>query len=240
MSIDAGPADDHDSDATDADSDTRVRVVRTVLHSALEQLRLEGAIFFRSELTEPFAFESTPNMVAPALHPGAERIILFHIVARGSCWVAAADGVRHWASRGDVMVLPYGDPHTIGGEAPASCVSMLQLLDPPPWAEMPVVHHGGGGSETDLVCGYLYSGDPLFDPALRAFPQAFVVRLPDGAAAADQGWIAALSDPVLALARRPRGGRRFARRTRTATRCLRRRAGSSGPARRAARALGRS
>ena len=224
----------------------KFRVVRTVLHSALEQLRLEGAIFFRSELTEPFAFESTPNMVAPVLHPGAERIILFHIVARGSCWVAAADGVRHWATRGDVMVLPYGDPHTIGGEAPASCVSMLQLLDPPPWAEMPVVHHGGGGAETDLVCGYLYSGDPLFDPALRAFPQAFVVRLPDGAAAgwvqasieysleetvmsnestslistrlpelvlievlrlhlatapaADQGWIAALSDPVLAPA----------------------------------------
>jgi AraC-like DNA-binding protein len=32
------------------------------------------------------------------------------------------------------------------------------------------------------VCGYLYSEDPLFDPALRALPPAFVVRLPDGAA----------------------------------------------------------
>jgi AraC-like DNA-binding protein len=214
--------------------------------SALEQLRLEGAIFFRSELTEPFAFESTPNAVAPVLQPGAERIILFHIVARGSCWVAAGDGVRHWASKGDVLVVPYGDDHTIGGEAPASCVSILTLLDPPPWAEMPVIQHGGGGAETDLVCGYLSSDDPLFDPALRVFPPAFVVRLPDGAAAgwvqasieysleetvmssaspslistrlpelvlievlrlhlatapaADQGWVAALGDPVLAPA----------------------------------------
>ena len=59
-----------------------------LLDAALEHLRLEGAIFFRSEFTDAFEFESTPGRVAPLLHPGAERIILFHIVARGSCWVA--------------------------------------------------------------------------------------------------------------------------------------------------------
>ena len=33
------------------------------------------------------------------------------------------------------------------------------------------------------MCGYLYSEDPLFDPAMRALPPVFVVRLPDGAGA---------------------------------------------------------
>ena len=154
----------------------------TLLQAALEQLRLEGAIFFRSELTEAFAFESTPLAIAGALHPGAQRLILFHIVARGSCWVAAADGERHWAAKGDVIVLPYGDQHTIGGEAPADVVPILALLDAPPWATMPHLRHGGGGDRTDLVCGYLHSEDPLFDPAMRVFPPAFVVRLPAGAA----------------------------------------------------------
>ena len=51
--------------------------------SALDQLRLEGALFFRSELTEPFEFESTPLALADALVPGADRLILFHIVAVG-------------------------------------------------------------------------------------------------------------------------------------------------------------
>jgi AraC-like DNA-binding protein len=153
-----------------------------LLQSALEQLRLEGAIFFRSELTEGFAFESTPQLLADALHPGAERIILFHIVARGSCWVAAEDGVRHWAEEGDVIVLPYGDHHVIGGASPSECVPMISLLDPLPWEHIPTVRHGGGGDPVDLVCGYLYSEDPLFDPALRVFPPAFVVQLPDGAA----------------------------------------------------------
>ncbi|MGZ4705588.1 MAG: AraC family transcriptional regulator [Acidimicrobiales bacterium] len=159
-----------------------------LLGAALEHLRLEGAIFFRSEFTDAFEFESTPGRVAGHLHPGAERIILFHIVARGTCWVAAEDGERHWADEGDVIVLPYGDQHRIGGEQPAECVSIFTLMDAPPWDEMPVVRHGGGGARTDLVCGYLYSEDPLFDPALQALPPAFVVRPPSGAAA---GWVQA-------------------------------------------------
>jgi len=154
-----------------------------LLQPALEQLRLEGAIFFRSELTEPFAFESTPLALADSLHPGAERLILFHIVARGSCWVSVADGERYRASQGDVIVLPYADEYTIGGDAPAECVSILALVAAPPWDVMPVIRHGGGGARTDLVCGYLYSEDPLFDPAMQALPPVFVVRPPDGALA---------------------------------------------------------
>ncbi|HLM19663.1 MAG TPA: AraC family transcriptional regulator [Acidimicrobiia bacterium] len=159
-----------------------------LLEHALEQLRLEGAIFFRTELTEPFEFESSLSAIADQLHPGATRAIQFHIVARGTCWVAGDDGERHWAESGDVIVLPYGDHHVIGGASPASCVPMIDLVAPLPWSDLPLIRHGGGGAPVDLVCGYLVSDDPLFDPALRVFPSAFVVRLPIGAAS---GWVQA-------------------------------------------------
>ncbi len=172
----------------DAARPARAETPPVLLRSALEQLRLEGALFFRSELTEAFALESTPLALADGLHPGAERLILFHIVARGSCWFSVAEGERHLAREGDVIVLPYGDRYTIGGEAPAERVSIHTLIDAPPWRVMPLLRHGGGGERTDLVCGYLYSEDPLFDPAMQALPPVFVVRPPAGAAA---GWIRA-------------------------------------------------
>ncbi len=161
----------------------RVTETPDLLRSALEQVRLDGAIFFRSELTEPWAFESTPLDLASALRPGAERLTLFHIVTGGSCWVTGDDAVRHRARIGDVIVLPYGDRHVIGGDLPATCVPVVSLLDPLPWDDLPAMRHGGGGTRTDLVCGYLISDDPLFDPALRVFPPVFVVRLPGGASA---------------------------------------------------------
>lgn len=158
------------------------------LRSTLEQLRLEGAIFFRSEFTDAFAFESAPLAFAELLRPGSDRLILFHIVAHGSCWVAVEDGVRHSAREGDVIVLPYGDRYTMGGAARADIVSIDTLLDPMPWDVIPVLRHGGGGEQTDVVCGYLHSEHPLFDPAMRALPPVFVVRLPPGPAA---GWVQA-------------------------------------------------
>jgi AraC-like DNA-binding protein len=70
----------------------------------------------------------------------------------------------------------------MGGVEPVQAVSILSVVPPPPWTEMPIVRHGEGGSRTDIVCGFLYSEDPLFDPALKVFPSAIVVRPPTGPA----------------------------------------------------------
>lgn len=165
------------------------------LDSILGHMTLQGAVFLRGEYTEGWCYESpTLAEVADLLQPGAERIALFHVVASGRCWLALADGERHWAEAGDVFVLPYGDQHQMGGVDPAEPVSMLSIVDPRPWKKMPMVRHGDGGTQTDIVCGYLSSDDPLFDPRLRALPRAFVVSPPDGAA---RRWVQASIDYAL-------------------------------------------
>src|SRR5262245_49218147 len=108
---------------------------------------------------------------------------MFDIVAAGECWIQTGDDERIWAREGDVIVLPYGEQHSVGGATAAPVVPILNLLDPPPWQTMPVLRHGTGGNRTDIVCGYLHSEHPLFNPALRALPSAFVVRPPEGPAA---------------------------------------------------------
>lgn len=106
------------------------------------------------------------------------------------------DGERHWANRGDVIVLPYGDDYVMGGAEPAEVVPIMTLLTRPPWDSMPVLAYGAGGNRTDIVCGHMHSADPLFDPAMRAFPPVFVVRVPDGPAA---HWVASSINYALAV-----------------------------------------
>ena len=167
------------------------------LDRALDHLQLSGAIFFRAEFTEAWscAAPATEGDVARALEPSAERLIMFHIVAAGTCWVAGPDGERHAASAGDVIVLPYGDAYVMGGNTSAATVPIFTLLAPPPWATMPILRHGNGGPRTDIVCGYLNSNDPLFDPRLRAFPPVLVVRPPEPAAR----WVRSSVEYALAI-----------------------------------------
>ncbi|GAB3263319.1 AraC family transcriptional regulator [Nocardioides dilutus] len=150
------------------------------LRSALEQVRLEGAIFLRAEYQEPWAYESlTGPATAGFLAPGNDRIAFFHLIAQGRCWVEV-DQQRHWADAGDVVVLAYGHQHRMGGTQPAEVVSVSSFIPPPPWPQMPVIRYGADGARTDVVCGYLLSDDVLFDPALQVFPPVFVVRPPEG------------------------------------------------------------
>ena len=167
------------------------------LEQALNRLQLDGAIFFRSEFTEAWAYASPAagGELAQVVRPGADRLIMFHIVASGSCWVAGPDGERHWANEGDVIVLPYGDEYEMGGAASATSVPIFSLLAPPPWTSLPVLRHGDGGERTDVVCGYLHSEDPLFDPRMRAFPPVFVVRPQEPAAQ----WVRASIEYALAI-----------------------------------------
>lgn len=67
----------------------------------------------------------------------------------------------------------------------------------PPWADVPLIEHGGGGALTEFVCGYLVSDDPLFDPAMRVFPSVFVVRLPAEA----RRWVEASVEYAMASGR---------------------------------------
>ena len=168
----------HDHSAAGAD-----RVATTSLSSALSRLRLQGAIFLRGEYSEAWGYESLPAADATMiLAPGAERVILFHVIAAGRTWIETTPGERHWADAGDVIVLPYGSAHRMGGCQDAELIPIAAILDPPPWRELPVIRHGRGGPATEIVCGYLTCDDPLFDPRLRALPEVFVVSPPDGAA----------------------------------------------------------
>jgi AraC-like DNA-binding protein len=154
-----------------------------VLADAFGQLHLRGAIFLAGFYSESWAYESVPvEDLAKFLIPDAERVILFHVIAEGRCWVQVDGGEKHWADAGDVVVLPYGDLHRMGGTSDTTVLaSASNLVAAPPWDRMPVIEYGEGGEPTQVLCGYLTSDDALFDPRMRALPPVLVVS-PEGAA----------------------------------------------------------
>lgn len=173
-----------------------------VIPQVLDLVRLNGAIFFRSDFRSPWAYTSPPTVeLDGALPAGDGSLVMFHVITEGGCWIAMHDGDRRRVSRGDVIVMPYADAHSWGSEEPAEPVSITSLLPPPPWTEFPHVRHGGDGERTHVVCGYLRGDAVLFDPVLRALPSLFVVR-PGGPAAA---WVTATAEYALA-ASQARGG----------------------------------
>lgn len=160
------------------------------LTDALDRLQIQGAIFLHARYTEGWAYSSAPTQdLAGMLAPHARTIVPFHVVAAGRCWIEV-EGVRYWAEEGDVIVLPYGTEHTMGGTEDAEIVDAFTLVPAPPWTTMPLIEHGSGGAQTHLLCGYITCDDPLFDPALKALPSCLVVT-PTGPAAQ---WVRASLD----------------------------------------------
>src|SRR5262249_22722841 len=84
------------------------------LSDLLRAIRLRGAIFFYVEGTDPWVAE-TPESKAliPAILPGADHLMEFHVVARGSCWAAIAGEEPVRLHEGDIVIFPQGDHHVI-------------------------------------------------------------------------------------------------------------------------------
>jgi AraC-like DNA-binding protein len=175
-----------------------------LLSDVLSHVRLCGAIFLRGEYSAPWAFDSPESdELRKMLAPGAERLVLFHIIREGRAWVSA-EGQEIEAVAGDIVVLPYGHRHVMGSPEATDIRPIAELLPPPPWPSMPVCRFAGGGDNTGLVCGYLQCDELLFNAFLRRLPPLFRVR-PEPGPAAD--WMAACVAYALTETEQPRQGR---------------------------------
>ena len=174
------------------------------LSQTLRVVHLSGAIFLQARFTAPWCYQSPhADVAAPLLEPQAERVIIFHLITEGECWVelgAGAPPVRLHA--GDVVLFPHGDAHRMNsapGLAPADGSRLSEVLSRRPRA----LAYGGGGAPTRLVCGYLACDDRLAQMLLSGLPPLLRVNVRGSAAGL---WLEASVRYALAEARSPRPG----------------------------------
>jgi AraC-like DNA-binding protein len=173
------------------------------LSQTLRVVRLVGAIFINARFTAPWCYQSpSADTAAPFLEPGAERVVIFHLITEGECYVELDDDPPLLLNPGDVVIFPQGHAHRMSsrpGLPPASGARLDEVLARRPRQ----LSHGGGGAVTRLVCGYLACDTRLAGMLLAGLPPVVRVNVRGSNAGI---WLESSVRYALAEARSPRPG----------------------------------
>jgi AraC-like DNA-binding protein len=177
------------------------------LSETLRVVQLVGAIFIHARFTAPWCYQSPrADSAAPLLEPGAERVVIFHMITEGECFAtidaeSGSDAPMHLIA-GDVVIFPQGHAHRMAskpGLAPAKGARLDDVLSRRPRQ----LAYGGGGPTTRLVCGYLACDARLANLLFAGLPSLVRVNVRGSNAGA---WLEASVRYALAEARSPRPG----------------------------------
>jgi AraC-like DNA-binding protein len=173
------------------------------LSETLRVVRLVGAIFIQGRFSAPWCYQSPPaDSAARLLEPRAERVVIFHLITEGDCFVELDSQPPVRLSAGDVVVFPQGHAHRMcsaPGLEPARGARLENVLSRRPRRLV----YGGGGRRTRLICGYLACDTRVARMLLSGLPPLLKVSVRGSTAGV---WLEASVQYALAEARSPRPG----------------------------------
>lgn len=168
-----------------------------VLSDVLRAVRLTGALYFDFDLSVPWVAESPPaREIAGIVMPGAQRVIEYHLIARGTAWGHAVGQEPIRLGEGDLIVFPQGHAHVL-----SSAPGMRGDIDLSLFVRkstLPLCYEiGGGGAErARIVCCFLGCDERPYNPLLGALPP--VIHIPAASPDAKAGWLGTLMNMAAA------------------------------------------
>jgi AraC-like DNA-binding protein len=153
------------------------------LSDVLRIVRLGGAVYLNGEFTAPWCLNGLPDAeLCEAFLPPSERVVSFHMITEGDCWarLTGDPGSAIHVSAGELLVVPQGEAHLMGSTleippAPTGTRMISQYREYP--GQVMKLAHGGGGTTTRTVCGFLACDDSMGNPVLAALPRIFKVDM---------------------------------------------------------------
>ena len=156
------------------------------LSDVLRSVQLQGSVFFHVSCRDQWAALAPPSReLGPAVMPGAEHVIEYHLFVKGDGWVAVDGEPPLRMHEGDIVMLPHGDAHVVSsapGLSPADEGDgswLLRMRDDP--RPIPISYRGmdfqaGEAMPTDeastvLLCGFIACDLRPFNPLIGALPR---------------------------------------------------------------------
>jgi AraC-like DNA-binding protein len=186
------------------------------LSDVLRSVRLRGAVFWYVSCRDEWVAESPATRdIGDVVMPGAEHVLGYHLIVKGSSW-AAADGAQPvLLGPGEIVMFPRGDAHVLssapGLRAPSSVQDQRMLHALGSTRPMPVAYHGsqavlGAVPPTDeastiVVCGFIGCDLRPFNPLIEALPRLLALRAHELGA-----WVAPVLHQAVAESRASRAG----------------------------------
>jgi AraC-like DNA-binding protein len=154
------------------------------LSDVLRAVRLRGAVFFLVDATPPWVSEApSGDVLAPLIMPGAQHLIEYHVVKRGTCYGGLIGAPPIELCAGDVIVFPRGDAHVMSSaphmresrDARHGDIGDLVRLatEPPPFA---LKVGETGAPQAEVVCGFLGCDARPFNPLITTLPRVLHVK----------------------------------------------------------------
>jgi AraC-like DNA-binding protein len=148
------------------------------LSDVLSAVQLSGSVFFDVTAKSPWVAEAPPAaQIAHDVMPGAQHVIEYHVVTRGTCWISLVGDIAFEPVKleeGDIAVMPQGDPHVVSSAPGMRAEPNWEAHRRPEDANalpFPIQTGGDGPSDTRLICGFFSCDARPFNPLLDSLPR---------------------------------------------------------------------
>ena len=190
------------------------------LSDVLRAVRLRGGAYYYVSGGREWAAEAPASRdIAPAVMPGAEHVMEYHVVCDGNCWAGVVGQSPVRLGAGDVVLFPHGDAHVVSSAPGMRADPVVALYYEAKIDQLPFrfAYEGTDGPKpappgyaglTTLVCGFISCDATPFNPLLATLPRMLYLHAADGGT-----WIAEMLRHAVAEshARRPGGEAMLAR-----------------------------
>jgi AraC-like DNA-binding protein len=173
---------------------------RDTLSDVLRSVRMRSAVFYYVTCEGTWVAEAPASRdIAANVLPGAEHVIEYHVVTAGECWAAVVGEQACRLRRGDIILLPQGDPHVVSSAPGLRADPDNHAFQSLQFNQRPFrIYYGGGAqpqvdfdgsltaavrdreSLTTLVCGFIGIDARPFNPLLATLPRFVHLPAEDG------------------------------------------------------------
>ena len=136
-----------------------------VLTDLIDQVHLEGTVYFSAELHAPWGIAIARVGRTP-----------FYLVRTGRAELQVERGRVHPLEAGDFVLLPNAAPHVVRSGRDAQIVPFDDWLALHPMDAAGRSVHDGRGAVTRVIGGFFSTGGPTANPLFAALPRVIVLR----------------------------------------------------------------